>query len=74
MIKLLIEETDADKSPKAYVFYGFNMTSSILGFLFAGLAAAVAWSVREQLCTRRTNCTNPVCRKFIHFYAPLVTQ
>ena len=61
MIKLLIEETDVDKSAKVYVFYGFNMTSSILGFLFAGLAAAVGWSVREQLCTRRTNCTNTVC-------------
>jgi len=63
MIKLLIEETDVDKSAKVYVFYGFNMTSSILGFLFAGLAAAVGWSVREQLCTRRTNCTNTTANR-----------
>ena len=61
MIKLLIEETDADKSPKAYIFYGFNMTSSILGFLFGGLSTAVAWSIREQLCTRRINGANGVC-------------
>ena len=53
MIKLLIQETDKDSSSKAFIFYGFNMTAAVLGFLFAGLATAVAWSVREQLPTRR---------------------
>ena len=60
MIKLLIEETQTDKTANAYIFYGFNMTSSILGFLFAGLATAVAWSIREQLPQRRANGANQV--------------
>lgn len=53
MIKLLIDETDKNRSAKAYIFYGFNTASSIVGFLLAGLSAAVAWSVREQLPARR---------------------
>ena len=60
MIKLLINETDKNRTAKAYIFYGFNTTSSIVGFLLTGLSAAVAWSVREQLPARRNVAGNQV--------------
>ena len=56
MINMLIEETVKDRSRKTYIFYGFNVAASIVGFLLAGLASGIAWSVRETLPSRRTTC------------------
>eukprot|EP00794_Sanderia_malayensis_P020234 gene20234-22211_t len=58
MIDMLINETSKDKSIKTYVFYGYNMTASITGFLLAGLSTGVAWSIRDTLPQRRRECTS----------------